>query len=98
MELLLESRSNPNAQNDKGMTPLHYAMMAHREIIASCLIAHGADPFIQAHDGQSAREFGVMPEIWESGKAKTGFSLLVGQPLHSLFKLLKNENEEYLRV
>ena len=80
------------------MTPLHYAVMAHREIIASCLVAHGADPFIQAHDGQSARECGVMSEIWDSGEAKTGFSLLVGQPLICLLKLLKNENEEYMKV
>ena len=79
--------------------------------MTSSLLAFGADPFITANDGQSARGLAFFSDILEREREEGergererreregGFRLLMGgKPKSTLFMLLKNENQDYLKV
>lgn len=57
--LLLDHGANPNIQNDKGETPLHFVcqLTMRDPEIANLLLSHGADPRIQTRDGNRPFDF-----------------------------------------
>ena len=103
IDILLSRRANPNVTNDRGETPLVYAIRAHRAVAASSLLAYGADPFIASEStfdlGEVLLEDGEeLDEGDNDAPRKGGFSLLRGKPLQTLVALLKNENETYMKI
>lgn len=55
--LLLKAGADPNMQNQKGLTPLHYAVREGNHGLIEALISHGADANVLDHEGRSAFDF-----------------------------------------
>ena len=51
MRWLLMQGSNPNINDDKGFTPLHYAVIANNQALISLLLLYKADPQITDNRG-----------------------------------------------
>jgi hypothetical protein len=58
---LIEKGADPNAKDDNGWTPLHYAAKMVRTHIVELLIEMGADPNIRNKDGKTSAD--VAPKV-----------------------------------
>lgn len=52
VQTLLELGANPNKQNNRGLTPLHYAFKNPDPLISGLLLDKGADPSIRDNKGR----------------------------------------------
>ena len=53
---LVEAGFDPNARNEKGATPLHFAVLMSNAAMVVALIKAGADPNVQNQEGQMPRD------------------------------------------
>lgn len=61
VELLLESKANPNLFDAYGRTPLHMAAATpDSERLQKLMIAHGADPDLKDFDGRTAKDIAAL--------------------------------------
>lgn len=56
VELLIKHSAKLDVKNDKGETPLHYAVRLGREDLCDILLKAGADPTVKTESNQTARE------------------------------------------
>merc|ERR1712086_342172 len=56
LQMLLEAKANPNAQDLVGETPLHYCAVAGQATTAEVLLQAGADPTIESFFSETAME------------------------------------------
>ena len=63
VDQILELGANPNAQDEEGKTPLHYAAAGSADCmeIVSSLLNHKADPQIKDNDGH------IPADLWQNG-------------------------------
>lgn len=57
VKLLVRSGADPNLQNKRGNTPLHYAILFKFDVIADFVIKHGARTDIRNCEGLTCYEF-----------------------------------------
>ena len=60
INLLIERGANVNAGNSASVTPLHFAILNHQELVP-LLLDSGADPNHTMRDGESALHYAVRP-------------------------------------
>jgi ankyrin repeat protein len=54
---LVEHGADVTAQDNKGLTPIHWAVLKGREGLARFLLENGADPATQDNDGSTPYAF-----------------------------------------
>lgn len=57
INILLEYKANPNAQDTEGNTPIIHAIINNDTDMAKQLLQNGADPNIPAHNGSNAHDY-----------------------------------------
>ena len=56
LQMLLDAKANPNAQDLAGETPLHYCAIAGQATTAEMLLKNGADPTIESFFSETAMD------------------------------------------
>lgn len=80
VELLIKHNAKLDLKNDKGETPLHYAVRLSREDLCDILLKAGADPTVKTENNLTARE--IADEVYAQDKSS--------KSAYNIVKTLKN--------
>lgn len=94
--LLASGKVDVNAQDNLGRSPLHWALIAHNEVLAQQLLSHKADPKLPDIQGTTpkalAKRLGLKLVLQHQPSVK---KLSLDQQLRSLLKQAKDQNSPY---
>jgi len=76
VELLLRHGANPNVQNARGETPMHFAVLYKKPELVELLLRHGADPNVQSARGETPLDIASRQDYETSSSARTIRQLL----------------------
>lgn len=77
ISVILDTGFNPNARDDSGWTPLHYAVDNDNQVVMSVLLDAGADPDVRNDNGDTPLQRAVFDAVYgEEGRYQLVVTLL----------------------